>query len=290
MTYELALGDKTYSSWSLRGWLLFAAFDVPVSVRSARMYSDDFKKLTGEFAPAKLVPAARLDGAVVWDSLAMAEELAQRHPEISYWPSDPALRAMARSITAEMHSGFGALRTDCTMNLARHYPSFAPSDAVLADCARIELLWDTARAAHNNAGPWLFGEYSIADVFYAPIATRFATYGLPRSATSEAYIQAHLAEPNFRRWRSMGKAQNYVQPGYDHDLPEGEWIGPKPLKAIAVEGTDCENDVCPYSGGVITHVLEINGRRFGFCNEFCRDKTVADPEAWDAFMEIYGRG
>lgn len=288
MSYELAIGDRTYSSWSLRGWLLFAAFDIPVSVKSARMYSDEFKTLTGEFAPAKLVPAARLDGAVVWDSLAMAEELASRHPDIAMWPTDPALRAMARSITAEMHSGFAALRTDCTMNLGRHYPTFKPSVAVLADCTRIELLWDTARAEHNNDGPWLFGEYSIADVFYAPIATRFATYGLPRSDSSEAYIQTHLAEPNFRRWRSMGKAQNYIQPGYDMDLPEGEWIGPAPLAAKAVEGTECENDVCPYSGKTPTHVLEIDGRRFGFCREFCRDKTVADAAAWDDFMKIYG--
>jgi glutathione S-transferase len=287
MTYELAIGDKTYSSWSVRGWLLFAAFDIPVSVKSARMYSDEFKILTAEFAPSKLVPAARLDGAVVWDSLAMAEELASRHPDIPMWPTDPALRAMARSITAEMHSGFGALRTACTMNLARHYPTFNPSDAVLADCARIELLWDTARAAHSNDGPWLFGEYSIADVFYAPIATRFATYGLPRSDSSETYIHAHLAEPNFRRWRAMGKAQNYIQPGYDQDLPQADWIGPTPLPAIAVDGTDCENDVCPYSGGAVTHVLEIDGRRIGFCKEFCRDKTVADPAAWDGFMKIY---
>ena len=287
MNYELAIGDRTYSSWSLRGWLLFAAFDIPVSVRSARMYSEEFKTLLTDFAPATLVPAARLDGAVVWDSLAMAEELAQRHPENALWPTDPNLRAMARSIAAEMHSGFGALRTDCTMNLARHYPSFAPSDAVLADCARIERLWDTARAAHDINGPWLFGEYSIADVFYAPIATRFATYGLPRSDASEAYIQAHLAEPNFRRWRSMGKAQNYIQPGYDHDLPEADWIGPARLPAIAVGGTKCENAVCPYSGKAITHVLELDGRRFGFCKEFCRDKTVADAAAWDGFMEIY---
>ena len=287
MTYELALGDKTYSSWSLRGWLLFAAFDVPVSVRSARMYSDEFRTLLADFAPAKLVPAARLNGAVVWDSLALAEELAERHTDKGYWPTDPSLRAMARSITAEMHAGFGALRTDCTMNLARHYPTFKPSDAVLADCARIQKLWDTARAAHDNAGPWLFGKYSIADVFYAPVATRFATYGLPRSSTSETYIQAHLAEPNFRRWRAMGKAQNYIQPGYDLDLPEGEWIGPTPMVAVPVDGTDCENDVCPYSGKEITHVLEIDRRRFGFCNAFCRDKTVADPAAWDEFMKIY---
>jgi glutathione S-transferase len=287
MTYELAIGDRTYSSWSLRGWLLFSAFDLSVSVRSARMYSEEFKALCADFAPSRLVPAARLDGAVVWDTLAIAEELASRHPDLKLWPSDPAARAMARSIVAEMHSGFGALRTDCTMNLGRHYPSFEPSKEVLADCERIELLWDLARSTFGQNGPWLFGEYSIADVFYAPVATRFATYGLPRSKASEAYIQTHLAEPNFRRWRAMGAAQNYIQPGYDMDLPEADWIGPKPLPAVAVDGTDCENDVCPYSGKEVTHVLELDGRRFGFCKEFCRDKTIADAAAWDDFMAIY---
>jgi len=287
MSYELAIGDKTYSSWSLRGWLLFHAFDIPVSVRSARMYSDEFTTLLADFKPSKLVPAARLDGAVVWDSLALAEELAQRHPDKGFWPTDPAARAIARSITAEMHSGFYTLRNDCTMNLIRHYPSFEPSDNVLKDVERLEVLWETARASHRNSGPWLFGEYSIADVFYAPIATRLATYGLPRSDASEAYVQAHLTEPNFRRWRAMGIAQNYIQPGYDKDLPEADWIGPKPLPAKAVDGTEAENTACVYSGKPVTHVLEIDGRRIGFCKAFCRDKTVADPEAWDAFMSVY---
>lgn len=289
MTYKLAIGDRMYSSWSLRGWLLFAPFDLPVSLRTARMYSDEFHTMLADFAPARLVPAASLDGNVVWDTFAIAEELHALNPTVGMWPTDPAPRAMARSITAEMHSGFGDLRTDCTMNLRRHYPTFAPSDAVLADCKRIELLWETARKTHGANGPWLFGEYSIADVFYAPIATRFATYGLPRGELAEAYIQAHLAEPNFRRWRAMAFAQDYIQAGYDIDLPTGEWIGPKPLAATAVDGLDTENAMCPYSDKPVKFALEIDGRRFGFCNAFCRDKTVADPEAWPQFMEIYGR-
>ncbi|GLQ34998.1 glutathione S-transferase [Amylibacter marinus] len=288
MTYELAIGDRTYSSWSLRGWLLFAAFDLPVNVRAARMYSDEFKTLLMDFQPSRLVPAARLDGTVVWDTLAIAEELAQRHPDAGLWPSNPRARAMARAMSAEMHSGFADLRTDCTMNLRRHYPSFAPSDAVLANCARITDLWASARSEFGADGPWLFGKYSIADVFYAPAATRFATYDLPTDEIGSAYIDAHLNEPNFRRWRAMGLAENYVQPGYDIDLPEGEWTGPAPLSAQAVDdGSDVENTHCPYSGDPVTHFFKIEGRVFGTCNAFCRDKTVADPAAWDQFMAIY---
>ena len=287
MTYELAIGDRTYSSWSLRGWLLFAKFDLPVSVRSARMYSQGFKDLLADFAPARLVPAARLDGTVVWDTLAIAEELATRHPDKGFWPADPAARAYARGLSAEMHSGFVQLRTDCTMNLIRHYPDFQPSDAVKADCARIEQLLTHARETYGADGPWLFGEYSVADVFYAPAMTRFATFNLPRGKVLQDYINTHLADPTFRRWRAMGIAQNYVQPGYDLDLPEGEWQGPKALPAKAIDAGPSENATCPYSGKDNTHFMELDGRVFGFCNAFCRDKTVADAEAWDDFMAIY---
>ncbi|GHA50236.1 glutathione S-transferase [Amylibacter ulvae] len=287
MTYELAIGDKTYSSWSLRGWLLFTKFNHDVRIHNARMYTDEFKRLIAQFAPTKLVPAAKLDGAVLWDSLAIAEELNQRHPDANMWPSNPAARAYARSMTAEMHAGFGPLRSDCTMNLRKCYPDFKPSEQVLADVARINELWSHARREFGADGPWLFGQYSIADVFYAPVATRFATYDLPRSETADTYINTHLTDQKFRMWRAMGIAQNYVQPGYDLDLPNVEWPGPKPLVAKAIETGTPENSNCPYSGDPVTHFLEIDGRIFGFCNAFCRDKTIADPEAWTNFIKIY---
>ena len=286
MTYELAIGDKTYSSWSLRGWLMFDKFNIPFRSKSARMYEPEFKALLAEFSPSKLVPAARLDGTVVWDTLALGEELATRHPDLGLWPTDPAARAFARSVSAEMHSGFFALRSECTMNLRRHYPSYSPSDAVKADVERADYLWSLAREKFGQSGPWLFGDYTLADVFYAPMATRIATYNLPCSDVAQAYVQAHLADPNFRRWRAMGLAQNYVQPGYDIDLPEGDWTGPVPLIAQAVDTGPSVNTACPYSGDPVTHYLEMDGRIVGFCNQFCRDKTVNDPEAWPAFMEL----
>jgi glutathione S-transferase len=236
-----------------------------------------------------LVPAAKLDGAVVWDTLALGEELATRHPSVNMWPSDPAARGFARSVAAEMHAGFHAVRTDCTMNLRRHYPSFEPSDAVLADAARVDELWTLSREKFGQTGPWLFGEYSLADVFYAPMVTRFATYGFEQSSVAREYINTTLADPAFRRWRAMGLAQNYIQPGYDMDLPEGDWIGPKPLAATGVDTGPSENETCPYSGDPVTHYLSLDGRTFGFCNAFCRDKTVNDAAAWPAFMALFDR-
>lgn len=287
MKYELAIADKTYSSWSLRGWLLFERFNIPFKQHTARMYLPEFHEMLAPFKPARLVPAMKFDGVVVQETIAIAETLAEQNPDKNMWPADPAARAMARSVTAEMHASFGALRTDCTMNLRRHYPDFKPSDAVLADSKRMMDLWAMCRAQFGQDGPWLFGKYSIADAFYAPAATRFATYNLPRSDTADAYIAAHLADPAFRRWRAMGLAQNYIQNGYDKDLPEGAWPGPVPLPAHACDAGLSENETCPYSGKPVTDFLELDGRIFGFCNSFCRDKTVADAAAWDSFIQIY---
>lgn len=287
MTYELAIGDRTYSSWSLRGWLLFSAFEIPVKTRTARMYSDAFPALLAEFEPSRLVPAVKRDGAVIWDSIAIAEELNSDHPKAGMWPQDPSARAMARSMVGEMHSGFMALRDACTMNLEYSYSNFVPSDAVLKDIQRIEKLWDLARSQFGSGGPWLFGKYSIADVFFAPVATRFASYQLPRSDLANAYINAHLEHRPFRQWRAMGRAEKYRQPVYQLDLEKTNWPGPVPIAAVvSTDGDKSENQTCPYSGDPVVDFLETDGRIFGFCNQFCRDKTLADPEAWPAFMAL----
>ena len=227
MTYSLAIGDKTYSSWSLRGWLLFAKFDIPVDVVTARMYAPEFVEMLKSFGGGRLVPAVRFDtpngAGIVSDTLAIAETLAERHPDKTMWPLDPVARGFARSITAEMHSGFGSLRNDCTMNLRHCYKGFAPSDAVLADVARVEEIWGEARSRWGAGGPWLFGEYSIADAFYAPLATRLLTYGLPRSALANDYVQSTITGATFKDWREGGLAENYVQPGYDMDLETIPW-------------------------------------------------------------------
>jgi glutathione S-transferase len=288
MTYSLVIGDRGYSSWSLRGWLLFAAFGIPVQTRSVRLYTDELQDLLAAHRPARTAPTLIMDdGLVVMESLAIAEELASRHPDAGIWPTNPTARAVARSVAAEMHAGFVALRSHCPMNLRVSYTDCAPTDAVLADLERLQLIWEWARKTTGAKGPWLCGDYSAADVFFAPVATRIATYNLPIGPAGQAYVAAHLAHPQFRQWRAMGLVDGADQPFYRRDYATRPWPGPAPLPARAVEGRSAENTACPYSGDPVTHVMEIDGRRIGFCNAFCCDKTVADPAAWPKFMAIY---
>lgn len=288
MTYDLAIGDRAYSSWSLRGWLLFDAFGLPVRVRSARLYSDELPALLREFSPARTVPVLRTpEGTVVMESLAIAEELHSRHPEAGIWPEGPRARAVARSLAAEMHAGFQALRSQCPMNLRVSYDGWPMTPSLRADIERLETLWSWAREAVGAEGPWLCGAYSAADAFFAPVAGRIATYGLPVSPAARAYVAAHLAHPSFRRWRAMGLVDGADQEFYWRDQARRPWPGPDPLPAQAVDHGTPENAACLYSCGPVTHLLEASGRVFGFCNAFCRDKTVADPLAWSEFVAVW---
>jgi glutathione S-transferase len=286
MTYHLILGDRAYSSWSLRGWLLFEKFNLPFKQRFVDFDSQDVGDQMAELAPSRTVPTmVTPDGAVVWDSLAIAEELASRHPDAGIWPADPSARAMARNLAAEMHSGYGALRSTCPMNLRCAYTSFAPPDAVKADVTRIEQVW--THALEKFGGPWLCGDYSAADAFFAPVAARFAGYDLTVSGAAKTYLDRQLADPAFRRWRAMSLVKGPDLPWYARDYDQGTWPGPAPLLAKRSDAGPPENAQCPYSGDPVTHFMELDGRVFGFCNEFCRNKTVPDPAAWPAFMAIY---
>ncbi len=289
MTYDLAIGDRSYSSRSLRGWLLFEKFGLPVRCHTGILYTGDFARLLAEFPPARLVPAMRTpEGEVVGDTLAIAETLAERHPEAGFWPEDPAARAMARWMAAEMHSGFAALRGDCPMNLRASYLDSAPRREVLDDLARIEAIWARARGRFGGGRSWLFGCYTAADAFFAPVAARVATYNLPVSPEAKDYVAAHLSDPAFRRWRAMGRAENLIQPSYAKPHAERAWPGPTPLPAARATGPSVNAD-CPYSGRKVSHFLELDGRVWGFCNAFCRDKTLADPDAWPEFMAMVAR-
>ncbi len=286
MTYDLVIGDRAYSSWSLRGWLLFDAFGIPVNLHRARLYTDELQKMLTSFHPGKTAPTMRTpDGVVVPETIAIAEELASRHPDAGHWPQDPKARAVARVLAAEMHAGFGALRNHCAMNLRVSYADCAPPQAVMDDLTRLEVIWDWARDQTGSV-VWLAGDYCAADAFFAPVAARIAGHNLPVSPRAMAYVQAHLSHPSFRRWRAMGMVDGADQDFYRRDYPTRPWPGPALLAAHAVSGTDAENTHCPYSGDPVTHVLELNGRRFGFCNAFCRDKTVADPEVWPKFIAL----
>ncbi len=224
MTYDLFIGDRTFSSWSLRGWLMLHKFDLPYHTHLTGLYAGTLAADLAALAPARTVPVLRTpDGAILTDTLAMAETLAERHPDAGLWPTEARARGLARSMVAEMHAGFGALRQACPMMLAHVWHGFVPSAAVMADLDRITALWAIARAAQQDDGPWLFGTYSLADVFYAPVAARIATYSLPVDAAAQRYVTQTLHDPAFRQWRADGLSVTYDPMPYALDLPQVLW-------------------------------------------------------------------
>ena len=293
MAYTLYLGDAAYSSWSLRGWLLLDAFGVPFRAAWVPMYSDAFTEMQARNAPARTVPALEIDdSALVWESLAIAETLAERHPDAGHWPQGVAARAGARSLAGEMHAGFRALRDRPSMNLRRIYDGFEPTGAESADAARVQKLWSWA--LDEFGGPYLGGEaFGAVDAMFAPVATRFVTYGFPLDAAAEAYVKTIYAHPSFRRWHAMADADPRVLTRYDLDFPSAGPEGaprPAPLPAVRHDGepSDAINAACPYSGKPVRadSLAQIDGQIIGFCNPFCRDKSVIDPAAWPAVMAL----
>ncbi|TFG89438.1 MAG: glutathione S-transferase [Hyphomicrobiales bacterium] len=218
--YRILTGDKAYSSWSLRGWLLLAAFDLPFEDVPVRMYDPAFDARQAANAPARSVPQIEWNEGGetrrVWDTMAIAETLAERHPRAGIWPTDPNHRAIARSLAAEMHSSFRALRGACPMNLHRPPgPMKRVAEDVAADVARIGQLWSWALA--QTGGPWLGGPaFSAVDAFYAPVAFRLLEYALSAPGT-DAYADGLRAHPTVARWVQMAKDDPRRLPHYDVD-------------------------------------------------------------------------
>ena len=290
MTYQLYLGNRLYFSWSIAAYLMFNRFGMEDHVKTTLFRPESeaaLRPMMVNLAPARTLPTAITpEGATLNDSMAIAEELASRHPDIAFWPVDPLARGTARALANEMHSSFGALRSRWPVNLRTAYAPVTPPDDIVPELDRLEEIWTYARKTTGSNGPWLCGDYSLVDAIFAPMATRLATYGFDTRPTTKAYVAAHLADPSLRRWRAMGLANVAKLPAFESDFAEVAWRGPMPMAAKAVETGTPENDVCPYSGAEITHLLETNGRIFGFCNAFCRDKTVNDPAAWPQFMAL----
>lgn len=227
MTYELFIGDRLFSSWSLRGWLMLAAFDLPHTVRMTDLYGAGFRDDLAALHPARLVPVLRTpDGQVIGESLAMAETLAERHPNAGLWPADPILRARARWLCAEMASGFLALRAACPMQLAHVNKGFAPSQEIESDVARVEAIWDAARKLAGARSEWLLGPYCLADVFYTPVAARIVGYNLTVSAEAMNYCLQLLSTPHVRAWRRAGLEKEYVPFPYLNYEPLADWPVP----------------------------------------------------------------
>ncbi|MEL6959169.1 MAG: glutathione S-transferase [Pseudomonadota bacterium] len=217
MTYDLLIGQRLYSSWSLRGWLPFIVHDIPVRVQDTLIYGPDFYKDVQAFGGHRTVPAIRTpEGAVLSDSLSIGWHLTEAFPEKGLLPANPTDRAAAMNAISEMHSGFTALRGACPMNLATGWANFQPSEAVRQDLDRIDAIWTTA--LDRSGGPFLFGDYGLVDAFYAPVTIRIAGYGLPVSDTAQAYVAAQLQHPALQRWRSEGLARDTELDQYDMKL------------------------------------------------------------------------
>ncbi|MGJ5179538.1 glutathione S-transferase family protein [Bradyrhizobium oligotrophicum] len=212
MTLKLVIGNKNYSSWSMRPWLALRGCDIAFEEIVIPLYTDDpaDKARILSHSPAGKVPIL-IDGAVtVWDSLAIIEYLAERFPEAGLWPSDPAARAQARSVSAEMHSGFQALRNECPMNLHREIRPVELSADAKANVARIEDIWRDCRARYGAGGPFLFGRFSGADAMFAPVVTRFHSFAVPVTAETKAYMEAVMAMPAFAAWVKEGLAERWI--------------------------------------------------------------------------------
>lgn len=213
MAYTLHIGNKNYSSWSLRPWVLMRQAGIPFAEDVVSLRQDAGKAARLGRSPNRRVPSLEDDGFLVWDSLAIAEYLAERHPGL--WPKDPKARSWARSICAEMHSGFPALREGMSMDVRSRRPQRKRTAATLADIARIEEIWRDTRVRHGQGGAMLFGAFTIADAYYAPVAFRFQTYGvLPKGEAGE-YCRALLALPAMREWEAAAAGDEVLA---DHDL------------------------------------------------------------------------
>jgi glutathione S-transferase len=211
MALKLVIGNKNYSSWSMRPWLALRANNIAFDEVFIPLYTGAAdKQRILSFTHSGKVPAL-IDGDVtIWDSLAIIEYAAEKFPEARLWPENRAHRAHARSISAEMHSGFAALRNECGMNLHRPVGAIALSDQAHADIARIEQIWLECRARHGASGPFLFGAFGGADAMFAPVVHRFRTYAIPVAAEAKAYMETMLSLPAFQEWTKAGLAETIV--------------------------------------------------------------------------------
>ncbi len=229
----LYIGNRNYSSWSLRGWLAVKLSGEPFKEVMVPLVGH-YNAANRAFSPTARVPALHDDGVVVWDSLAMAEYLAERHAEM--WPADRAARAFARSACAEMHAGFSALRNEMTMCIRERLDVRPWSPELAADVERVVELWSEARQRFGAGGPYLCGAFSLLDVFYAPVAYRFRTYEVAPPGEAGEYLRAVLAHPFLREWEEGALAEQTVVEADEprvlyrdklaargNDPPEGRW-------------------------------------------------------------------
>jgi glutathione S-transferase len=211
----LVIGNKAYSSWSLRPWLLMKQAGIVFDEIRLSLYEDGAKQKILQHSAAGKVPVLKDGDLTIWDSLAICEYLAEKYPEKRLWPPETAARACARSISAEMHSGFTNLRTQMPMNVRRKIAGRARTAEVLADISRIEAIWNDCRSRFGARGPFLFGAFSIADAMYAPVVSRLRTYGVTPAEEAGEYAGTIHALPAMQEWIAAARAETEVNPQYE---------------------------------------------------------------------------
>ena len=207
--YTLYIGNKNYSTWSLRAWVLMRGAGIPFREQMISLYTPDTPARIRVVSPTGRVPCLHDGDVVVWDSLAIAEYLAERHPGL--WPADATARAWARSVSAEMHSGFADLRNEFSMDV-RLRETRLPSPQVAADISRIDAIWREGRERFGRGGDYLCGAFGIVDAFWCPVAFRFRSYGVEPAGASAAYLRALLALPAMIEWAAAAADEREVIP------------------------------------------------------------------------------
>lgn len=208
--YTLVIGNKNYSSWSLRGWLLLRQFDINFEEVRLPLYSETFRAKIKDYSPSGLVPILVSGDLRVWDSLAICEYIAERHPERRCWPEDEEARAQARCISSEMHSGFFQIRNTLPMNIRRNRGIDIITPELGKEIARVSEIWRTCRQSHAESGKFLFGEFSIADVMYAPVVLRFKSYLIELGTIEKDYLQSMLSLTSLQEWIAGALAEEEV--------------------------------------------------------------------------------
>jgi len=215
--FHLVIGNKNYSSWSMRPWMLMSHLGVQFRETILPLDTPGFKEAVARYSPSGRVPVLRHGDVTVWDSLAICEYLAEVTGR--GWPQDRAARAVARAISAEMHSGFATLRAQWPYNARARNRRTAMTPSLEADIERIEEIWNDCRSRFGrHGGPWLFGDYSVADAMYAPVVLRFNTYGAPLTETARWYIAAALEDPALQKWVLAAKEEPWTLPGSEVGL------------------------------------------------------------------------
>lgn len=215
--FILVIGNKNYSSWSLRGWLAAKLSGIGFEEVLVRISEPEFRPELLRHSPSGLVPVLKHRERVIWESLAIIEYLAELRPDAGLWPADDGPRAFARSVSAEMHAGFRALRTNMPMNLKKSLPGKGRGPGVAEDIERVCEIWRVCRSRFGAGGPFLFGEATGADAMYAPVATRFRTYAVELDPLCQAYVDAVLALPAFREWHAAALEEPWIIPADEVD-------------------------------------------------------------------------